>query len=180
MFIYTPALPPSQMYGGSAPMPPLTVRPCGFPQSVVAPGEIKPPATAPGAAARICPATTPKRRQWRKQQGVVGAALQYLQGRKSRRKYWFSARDPAPQVGPQRGPRVRALPFKPFGCPSAEQQRQSAAWGKETRPSGKKGRVGGHLNKTALAYLFPRGLGYSSIPPAGFALHLAASNGKTA
>src|SRR5699024_8426236 len=74
--------------------------PCGLPQSVVALGEIKPPAAAPGAAARICPATTPKRRQWRKQQGVVGAALQYLQGRKSRRKYWFSARDQAPQVGP--------------------------------------------------------------------------------
>ena len=100
LFIYTPALPPSQMYGGSAPMPPLTVRPCGFPQSVVTPGEIKPPATANRAAARVCPATTPKRRQWRKQQGVVGAALQYLQGRKSRRKYWLSARDPAPQVGP--------------------------------------------------------------------------------
>ena len=100
LFIYTPALPPSQMYGGSAPMPPLTVRPCGFPQSVVTPGEIKPPAAAPGAAARICPATTPKRRQWRKQQGVVGAALQYLQGHQFRRKYWLSARDPAPPRHP--------------------------------------------------------------------------------
>ena len=74
------------------------------------------PLVASEAAVRICPATTPKRRQWRKQQGVVGAALQYLQGRKSRRKYWFSARDPVPQVGPQRGPRVRFLPFKPSGC----------------------------------------------------------------
>ena len=112
-------------------MPPLTVRPCGFPQSVVAPGEIKPPAAAPGAAARICPATTPKRRQWRKQQGVVGAALQYLQGRKSRRKYWLSARDPPPQVGPPRCPRVRFLLFKPFGSPFADNNSDRRQWRKQ-------------------------------------------------
>ena len=68
--------------------------------AVVAPWGSKPKPAASGAAARVCPATTPKRRQWRKQQGVVGAALQYLQGRKSRRKYWLSARDPAPPSRP--------------------------------------------------------------------------------
>ena len=62
--------------------------------AVVAPWGSKPKPAASGAAARICPATTPKRHlRWMKR-GGVGAALRFLQERiASRSKNRLSARE---------------------------------------------------------------------------------------